>query len=85
MKDDSRNLMLDKWLELDPLFIRKAAKSAVQRWKTMSAECEPRECHCETSAAAMLRDSNGSGSNENSAVMRHGSYVRIGCFQFVFR
>ena len=57
-----------------------------QKWKAMSAESGgPRECHCETSAAAMLRDSNGSGSNENSAVMRHGSYVRIGCFQFVFR
>ena len=55
----------------------------------MRAKSEARECHCEMSAAAMLRgrDSNGggNGSNENSAVMRHGSYVRIGCFKCLFR
>ena len=38
-----------------------------------------RPCHCTTSIARMLSEG-----NEGSAVLHHGSYVRMGCLQFVF-
>jgi hypothetical protein len=48
----------------------------------MSQRSESRSCYCETSIARML--SPGQGCGENSAVLHHGSYLRMGCLQFVF-
>lgn len=40
-----------------------------------------KSCYCETSIAKMIRDGKGC---ENSAILHHGSYIRMGCLQFVF-
>lgn len=38
-------------------------------------------CHCSTSMAKVLTKREGT---ETSAIVQHGSYIRIGCLQFVF-
>ena len=57
------------------------AKSNKAGLAQMSAKSERQGCHCETSAARMIAQNQGC---ENSAVLRHGSYIRMGCLQFVF-
>ncbi len=62
---------------------KQSAPAASKDWLRMSTCAESGgACHCgETSAAMMLRGRSGC---ENSAVLHHGSYIRMGCFQFVF-
>ena len=57
------------------------AKVSNKRLKTMAPPGDKDfACHCTKSAAEM----NSPKGCEVSAVLKHGSYVRFGCFQFVF-
>jgi hypothetical protein len=61
---------------------KKQAKAAASNdWKRMAMGETGEACHCDTSAAMMLKGRKGC---ENSAILHHGSYIRIGCSQFVF-
>lgn len=66
-------------LDLKPLVAAKVNRG--NHLATMSRSEEARNCHCDTSIAKMLTQAQGT---ENSAVLHHGSYLRIGCLQFVF-
>ena len=72
---------------LRPLFKAKRCKREENNSPklVMASGLNKKKCYCECSSAKMLRDAKLAGGGcENSAVLKHGSYVRIGCLQFVF-
>ena len=52
-----------------------------QAGMTYEDDSVPKPCSCTTSVARLLTEAKGC---ENSAVLHHGSFLRMGCLQFVF-
>ena len=61
--------------------VSKRVSAAAENATKMSDRTDFKPCHCQTSMAALLSENQGC---ENSAILQHGSYIRMGCLQFVF-
>ena len=57
------------------------SNSSSEQYKMSDMPNGYKPCHCSTSMAKVMTKREGT---ETSAIVQHGSYIRIGCLQFVF-